>query len=85
MIPGMQIRGVRAVLRWSLRRLAQESGVSVPIIHRVESVDGVPGGRSQNLQTIERTLERAGIVFLDDTGKGVGFRFRLTEHHELKS
>ena len=76
MITTEQIRAARAMLRWPIRKLAAESGVSVPTIQRMETVDGIPGGLSRNLDMIQRTLEDAGIVFIDDDGNGVGVRLK---------
>ena len=75
MITAEQIRGARAMLRWSARKLAEMSGVSVPTIQRMESAVGVPKSISTNLDSIRRTLEDAGIAFIDDD-EGPGVRLR---------
>jgi transcriptional regulator with XRE-family HTH domain len=75
MITAEQIRGARAMLRWSARKLAEMSGVSVPTIQRMESAVGVPKSISTNLDSIRRTLEDAGITFIDDD-EGPGVRLR---------
>jgi hypothetical protein len=46
--------------------LANRSGISYPTIQRAESVDGIPRLQAPNLAAIQRTLEDAGVVFLDD-------------------
>jgi len=56
----------RALIGWSATALAQRSGVSYPTIQRAESVDGIPRLQAPNLAAIQRTLENAGIVFLED-------------------
>ncbi len=71
MITAEQIRGGRALLRWSARQLADDSGVSWATVQRMEAADGVPPGRSTSLEQVQRTLERAGIVFID-AEEGVG-------------
>ena len=71
MITAEQIRGGRALLRWSARQLADDSGVSWATVQRMEAADGVPPGRSMSLEQVQRTLERAGIVFID-AEEGVG-------------
>ncbi len=76
MITAAQIRAARAMLRWPVRILAAESGVSVPTIQRMELVSGIPSTLSRNLDAIRRTLEGAGIVFIDDDGNGVGVRLK---------
>jgi hypothetical protein len=62
------------MLRWSATKLAEMSGVSLPTIQRMESVQGVPKSLSTNLQAIQSALEDAGVVFIDqgeESGPGV--------------
>ena len=74
MLSSSQIRAARALLRWSAKKLSEESGVSHPTIQRMEASDGVPGGLAKNLDAIQRTLEKAGIEFIDENGGGAGVR-----------
>ena len=77
MLTAEQIRGARGMLRWSATKLAEMSGVSLPTIQRMESVQGVPKSLSTNLQAIQRAFEDAGVVFIDqseDSGPGVQLR-----------
>ena len=76
MITAEQIRGARAILRWSAQKLAKQTGVSWPTIQRMEASEGVPSSISKNLQAVQRTLEDAGIVFIDENGGGAGVRLR---------
>jgi transcriptional regulator with XRE-family HTH domain len=76
MITGDQMRAARALLRWSAKKLAEMSGVSLPTIQRMEMAKGVPSGLSRNLEAVERTLENAGIIFIDENGGGPGVRLR---------
>ena len=76
MIAAEQIRGARAMLRWSARRLAEEAGLSWPTIQRMEAATGVPGGLSRNLELIQKTLEAAGIIFIDENDEGPGVRLK---------
>ena len=71
MITAEQIRGARALLRWSARHLADVSGLSWPTIQRMEAASGVPPGRSTSLDQIQRTLENSGIIFIN-AEEGVG-------------
>jgi hypothetical protein len=79
MITGSQIRGARAMLAWDVRTLAERAGISEATIRRGEATDRVPTMRSDNLAALQRTMEVAGIVFLDEgdvrTG-GPGVRLR---------
>jgi hypothetical protein len=64
------------MLRWSAKKLSEMSGVSLPTIQRMESVPGVPKSISTNLQTIQRTLEDAGVIFIDEDDEGPGVRLK---------
>ncbi len=76
MITSDQMRGARALLRWSAKLLSQESGVSWTTIQRMEAATGVPRSLAQNLDVIQKTLESAGIIFIDeDEHGGAGVRF----------
>ena len=77
MLTSEQIRGARGMLRWSAAKLAEMSGVSLPTIQRMESVEGVPKSLSTNLQAIQSAFEDAGVVFIDQSeerGSGVQLR-----------
>jgi predicted transcriptional regulator len=76
MITAEQIRGARAMLRWTASELADASGVSLPTIQRMEVRRGVPKSTATNLDLIQRALEKAGIEFIDENGGGPGVRFK---------
>ena len=76
MITGSQIRGARGMLRWSAQRLAEEAGLSLPTIQRMETVEGVPKSLATNLQAVRAAFERAGLIFIDRDGGGPGVRLR---------
>ena len=52
----------RAFLRWSIEELAEHSGVGASTIKRMETFDGVPKSRVENLQAIHDTLIATGKV-----------------------
>jgi predicted transcriptional regulator len=79
MITAAQIRGARAMLRWSAKKLAEQSGLSWPTIQRMESTQGVPSGLSKNLELVQRTLEEAGVIFIDEDNEGPGVRLRKNQ------
>ena len=79
MVTSDQIRAARALLRWSARELAERSRVSLPTIQRMEAGEGVPGGRSRNLDAVMRALEEAGVAFIFEDEGGPGVRFRYPE------
>jgi PAS domain S-box-containing protein len=66
-----QVRAARGILGWSVRELAELSGVSVSTIRRVE--DG-QSHDSRLLLTIRSTLEQAGIEFRAASGGGPAVR-----------
>jgi transcriptional regulator with XRE-family HTH domain len=70
-----QCRAARGLLQWSQRRLARGSGVGLSTVAEFE-IDK-RGPRDDNLTTIRRTLEDAGVEFIPaKNGKGVGVRLR---------
>ena len=63
-ISGAQLRAARALLKWSVRELSNQCGVSQSAITRSETVDGTPRMQVRNLNTIRRVFEEHGIEFL---------------------
>lgn len=76
MISGIQIRAARGILRWSLKDLAEASGVSLPTIQRIELQDGVPSTKAQTLIDIREALENAGVEFIGTPENGPGVRIK---------
>jgi len=71
-----QIRAARALLDWTQPKLAEKTKLSVPTIRRMESSRGPSASTAANVEAVRRTLEEAGVVFLDakqnkDGGPGV--------------
>ena len=73
---GKQLRAGRGALNWSVRELAEYSGVGPATIVRYESHDGVPPSRSGNLQKLIHALEAGGIEFIGAPGDRPGVRIR---------
>src|SRR5215813_7540392 len=71
-----QIKAARALLAWSQADLARESGISEPTIARLESSDGVLGGRKTTAVRLCNAIEAAGVEFLHENGGGPGVRLR---------
>lgn len=65
MITAGQIRMARAFLRWSIEDLAKRSGVGASTIKRMETFEGVPSARVENLQAIKDTFLATGKVRFD--------------------
>jgi ribosome-binding protein aMBF1 (putative translation factor) len=71
-----QIKAARALLGWSQDQLAVAAKVSIPTIKRLESHDGLLGGRADTGEKIEAALRKAGVEFIDENGGGMGVRLR---------
>jgi PAS domain S-box-containing protein len=60
-LTGAQIRAARAILRWSVRDLADNAKISPATIRRLEEVDG--SVRDDSIAPICRTFRSAGVEF----------------------
>lgn len=63
MITGAQIRMARAYLRWSVKKLAEQSGVGASTVKRMELREGFPLARGSNIEAVFTTFSRQGLVF----------------------
>ena len=70
------IRAARALLRWDQRKLAEASSVSLPTVKRLEAKPGALFAHAPTLAALTRTLEVAGVEFIDENGGGPGVRLR---------
>ena len=77
LVTGKQIRAARGALNWSVRQLAEQSGVGAATITRYETVDGVPQSRKDNLQKLRKVLEKQGIRFVSDRRLSFGVLFDI--------
>jgi ribosome-binding protein aMBF1 (putative translation factor) len=76
-ITGPQIKAARGLAGWSLKMLAEKSGLTVTTVQRADAAKGVPRVASQSLDAIERAFDAAGIVFFEaDRFGGRGVRFK---------
>ena len=81
MINAAQNRMGRAALNWTVVKLAQASGVSVATISRFERGD--TGPTANNLASLRRAMEAAGVIFVDeDDGGGRGVRLQKAESRQ---
>ena len=71
-----QMRAGRALIRWSAEDLARESALSVTTIRRAELTDNATSMTAANDLAVRRTLEAAGVEFIDENGGGPGVRLR---------
>lgn len=71
MISARQVRAARALLGWTQETLAEKALVSLTSLKRVESRGDLGVHESTRVQ-VERSLEKAGIVFIASAqGRGV--------------
>ena len=76
MIIGEQIRASRAMLKWTAEDLAKKSSIGVATIRRLEAMNGIPTGQARILDSIQKTLEEAGIEFIGTPEKQPGVRLK---------
>jgi len=73
-VTNAQVKMARAALNWTVRDLADATGLHRNTINNVEV--GRYAGDPATLQKIERTLVAAGVEFIDENGGGPGVRLR---------
>jgi transcriptional regulator with XRE-family HTH domain len=75
MIEAAQVRAARALLDWSLTKLADAAGVPVSIVERFETgaPDRIP---DEVVDKMRAALEAAGVAFIPKNGGGAGVRLR---------
>lgn len=73
MVTSAQIRAARGLLNWTVRDLAERSGVHRNTITRAETDATGPGHATAAIQA---ALEAAGIEFIAANGGGPGVRLR---------
>jgi transcriptional regulator with XRE-family HTH domain len=72
-VTSAQIRAARGLLDWTVRDLAERSGVHRDMVSKIET--GASGGPA-TLKAIRRTLEYAGVEFTNGDAPGVKLRKR---------
>ena len=80
MITPAQMRAARALLGWDQRRLADEAGISLPTIRRMEASEGNVRGNVDSLVKVVEALDRGGVNLIAEgeasTGGGRGVRLK---------
>lgn len=71
MITAAQLRAARALLGIDQRRLAEQSGVSLPTIQRMEASEGNVRGVVDTLTKVVEALDRLGVELI---GEGAASR-----------
>jgi transcriptional regulator with XRE-family HTH domain len=75
-VSNRQIKAARALVGWSQEHLTAASGVSLPTVKRLESADGLLGGRQGTRERLIEALGKAGVIFINADGEGPGVRLR---------
>jgi transcriptional regulator with XRE-family HTH domain len=70
----------RAALNWTVRELAEATGLHRNTINNIEV--GRYAGDERSLKIIEAALSRAGVEFLDENGGGPGVRLRKRQRKQ---
>ena len=73
MIASVQVRMARVALGWGVRDLAASAGVTANTVSRFENG---ADARGNTIRKIQRSLEDAGIEFIDENGGGPGVRLK---------
>ena len=68
MLLSHQIRAARGLLHWSARLLAEEAGVHLSTVQRMERAGGPVNGNVESVRRVQDALERAGVEFLAEDG-----------------
>ena len=76
MLTSEQVRAARALLRIEQSDLAEQSGVSLATIKRLETQPGPLAAHAPTVAAIQRALESAGVIFVPENGEGPGVRLR---------
>jgi transcriptional regulator with XRE-family HTH domain len=69
-----QIRAARALLRWTAQDLADQSGIGITTIRRLEISRGVPRVQLRTLLKLKEALEAGGIEFIGTPDDRPGVR-----------
>ena len=71
MITVAQLRAARALLGIDQRTLAEQAGVSVPTIQRMESGQGIVRGLVGSVVKVVEALESAGVELIGENGQSL--------------
>ncbi len=69
------MKAARALISWSQRDLADNSGVSLPTIQRMEK-EGVGRSSFANVQKVQGAFDMGGVLFIPENGGGPGVRLK---------
>jgi transcriptional regulator with XRE-family HTH domain len=73
MVTSAQIRAARGLLNWTVRDLADKSGVHRNTVTRIETEATTPG---HSIAAVQAAIEAAGVEFIPENGGGAGVRIK---------
>ncbi len=73
MVTSAQLRAARGLLSWTVRDLAEKSGVHRNTVTRIETD---ASGSGHAIDAIRAALEAAGVEFIPENGGGPGVRLK---------
>ena len=77
MIVPRQIRAGRALVGLGQRELAERAAIGIATLRRIEAAVDEITGTAKTMAQIQRALEAAGVIFIDqDSEGGPGVRLR---------
>jgi predicted transcriptional regulator len=74
MITPAQVRGARAMLELTQTDLAKAAGISKTAVVDFETSLSKP--KASTITSIQRALEDAGVIFVEENGEGPGVRLK---------
>ena len=77
-ISGRQFAAARALLRMSVERLAELTGLDTQTIRAIEASKVQPAGPGEDVAALCSALEDNGIRFIPDNGGGEGVRLKFS-------
>ena len=72
MITAAQLRAARALVGIDQRKLAEQSGLSVPTIQRMEASEDVIRGNVDSLMKLVAALDAVGVELITDNASSAG-------------
>jgi transcriptional regulator with XRE-family HTH domain len=73
LVDARQIKAARSFLRWRQDQLAQQTGLALSTIRRLERSEGRIEANFDTVEKIRLALENAGIEFIGSPNLGVRF------------
>jgi predicted transcriptional regulator len=83
-VTGAQIRMARGFLKWSAKQLAEQAGIGVATVVRMEDYDGLPNAKGSNIEAVYEVLQKAlkergaELTYNDNHGPGVCLKQPIT-------